>query len=87
MLTAIATKAEQNEFNQIVSDTLTIDEYTAWLKIQQDFQAKETKEKEQQLACVEAGGKAKTCADPHWCLYPSKLNTDECVWYKIKYGI
>ena len=78
---------EQTEFNQRVAETFTIEEYAEWLKVRQTFQAKESKEKEQQLSCVASGTNPKTCVDPHWCLYPDKLNKDECVWYKIKYNI
>jgi len=85
MLIPIATKSEQT-FNEIVTDTLTFQEYTEWLKVQQKFQAKETKEKEQFLSCIEKGTNKKTCVDPHWCLYPSEFSKDECVWYRIKYG-
>lgn len=78
---------KNKKFNQIVADTFTIEEYAEWLKVQQDFQAKETIQKEKQLSCVSQGKNAKTCVDEHWCLYPNNLNKDECVWYKIKYNI
>ena len=78
---------EQKQFNQLVAETFTIEEYAEWLKVQQSFQAKETREKEQFLSCIEKGTNKKTCVDPHWCLYPNQLNKDECVWYKIKYDL
>ena len=86
MLIATATNANK-EFNNIVAETLTIEDYSEWLRIQQSFQAKETREKERFISCIEKGTNKKTCVDPHWCLYPDKLNKEECVWYKIKYDI
>jgi len=84
MLTPIATRSEQT-LEQIVADTLSFEDYAEWTAIRQSFQAKETQTKEQFLSCIEKGTNKKTCVDPHWCLYPNKLNNDECVWYRIKY--
>jgi len=80
-----ATKPKQT-FEEIVADTFDFEEYAEWTAVRQKFEAKANKEKEQQLACVAKGKKAKTCVDPDWCLYPSNFNKDECVWYKIKHG-
>jgi len=80
-----ATKPKQT-FEEIVADTFDFEEYAEWTAVRQKFEAKANKEKEQQLACVAKGKKAKTCVDPNWCLYPSNFNKDECVWYKIKHG-
>lgn len=80
-----ATKPKQT-FEEIVADTFDFEEYAEWTAIRQKFESKENKEKEQQLACVAKGKKAKTCVDPDWCLYPSNFDKDECVWYKIKHG-
>ena len=77
----------QKKYNQLIADTLTFEEYAEWLSVQQKFQAKETQQKDEFLSCIEKGTNKKTCVDPHWCLYPSNLETDECVWYKIKYNL
>ena len=78
---------EQKEFNKIVADTFTFDEYANWLLVQQKFEAKESLQNKQIKSCIKSGTDKRTCADPHWCLYPSNLETDECVWYKIKYNL
>ena len=78
---------DQTPLEQIVAETLTFEEYAEWLKIRQKFEAKANKEKEQQLACVANGTNPKTCVDPHWCLYPDKIDTKECVWYRVKYKL
>ena len=74
-------------FEEIVADTFTFEEFAEWTAIKQKFEAKTNKEKEQQLACVAKGKHAKTCVDPHWCLYPSNEKKDECVKYNIKRGL
>lgn len=78
---------EKKTFEEIVADTFNFEEYAEWTAVRQKFEAKANNEKEQQLACVAKGKKAKTCVDPHWCLYPDKLDKDECVWYRIKYSL
>jgi hypothetical protein len=80
-------KEKKLTFEEQVAETLTFEEYAEWLALRQKFEARENNEKEQQLACITNGTNPKTCVDPHWCLYPTKLNTDQCVWYKIKYDI
>jgi hypothetical protein len=80
-----STKSKQT-FEEIIADTFDFEEYAEWTAVRQKFEAKANKEREQQLACVAKGKKAKTCVDPNWCLYPSNFNKDECVWYKIKHG-
>ena len=74
-------------FEEIVADTFTFDEFAEWTATRQRFEAKENKDKEQQLDCVAKGKKVKTCVDPHWCLYPSNFDKDECTWYRIKYSL
>lgn len=78
---------EKQTFEEIVADTLTFEEFAEWTANRQKFQAKENKEKEQQLACVAKGKNPKQCVDPDWCLYPSNEKKDECVKYNIKKGI
>lgn len=78
---------EKQTFEEIVADTFDFEEYAEWTAVRQKFEAKANKEKEQQVACVAKGKKAKTCVDPHWCLYPSNFDKDECVWYRIKYNL
>lgn len=73
MLIATATNSyADKELNRIVVDTFTMEEYFEWLKVQQQFQAKESTQPD---------------VDPHLCLYPQNLEKDECIWYKNKYGI
>lgn len=81
-----ATKSKQT-FEEIVADTFDFEEYAEWTAVRQKFQAKENKEKEQQLACVAKGDHVKSCIDPHWCLYPTNEKKDECVKYNIKQGL
>ena len=78
---------EKQTFEEIVADTLTFEEFAEWTANRQKFQAKENKEKERQLACVEKGGHPKQCVDPDWCLYPSNEKKTECVKYNIKRGL
>ena len=78
---------EKQTFEEIVADTFTFEEFAEWTANRQKFQAKENKEKEQQLACVAKGKNPKQCVDPDWCLYPSNEKKDECVKYNIKKGI
>jgi len=82
----IIKQSEQTPFEQIVADTFTFEEFAEWTAIRQKFQAKQTKENERQLSCVEQGGHPKQCVDPNWCLYPTNFDLDQCVWYKIKHG-
>ena len=74
-------------FEEIVADTLSFEEFAEWTTIKQKFEAKANKEKEQQLACVAKGKHAKTCVDPHWCLYPDNEKKAECVKYNVKRGL
>jgi len=74
-------------FEEIVADTLSFEEFAEWTAIKQKFEAKSNKEREQQLACVAKGKHAKTCVDPHWCLYPDNLKTKECSSYRRKYSL
>jgi hypothetical protein len=78
---------EKQTVEEIVADTLSFEEYAEWTAIKQRFQARETKENERQLACVEKGEHPKQCVDPNWCLYPSNENKSECVKYNIKHGL
>lgn len=78
---------DQTPHEQIVAETLTFEEFAELTKIKQKFEAKANKEKEQQLVCVANGTNPKTCVDPHWCLYPDKIDTKECVWYRVKYKL
>jgi len=78
---------EKQTFEEIVADTLSFEEFAELIALKQRFQARETKENERQLACVEKGGHPKQCVDPHWCLYPSNEKKDECVKYNIKKGL
>ena len=78
MLTATAINAEQQTFNEIVADTLTFDEYAEWLSINQKFEAKETRQKEQFTSCMESGKDSRFCKDPHYCLYPKHENEQIC---------
>lgn len=55
-------------------------------EISREFDRKQAKELDKFVACVDRGTDARTCRDPHWCLYPDKFDTVECVWYKIKVG-
>lgn len=84
LLLSLNSWADQT-FEEIVADTLTFEEFAEWTATKQKFEARANKEREQQLACVAKGKKAKTCVDPHWCLYPDNLSKDECAWYRIKY--
>lgn len=78
MLTATATNAEEQTFEQIVADTLTIEEFAEWTVIRQKFQAKESYQKEQFIACIESGKDKRLCVDPHYCLYPKHEKADIC---------
>ena len=78
---------DQTPFEQIVSETLTFEEFAELTKIRQKFEARENNEKDRQLTCVAKGGHPKQCIDPHWCLYPSNENKAECVKYNIKHGL
>jgi hypothetical protein len=51
-----------------------------------EWDKREALERDQFITCVANGTDQRTCRDPHWCLYPDKFNTKECVWYKIKQG-
>lgn len=77
MLIATAINAEQT-INEIVADTLTFDEYAEWLSVKQKFQAKETRQKEQFISCIESGTDKRLCTDPHFCLYPKHEKADIC---------
>ena len=77
MLIATAINAEQT-INEIVADTLTFDEYAEWLSIKQKFQAKETRQKEQFISCIESGIDKRLCTDSHFCLYPKHEKEDIC---------
>lgn len=79
-------QGEQTPLEQVVADTFTFEEFAEWTVIRQKFEARENKEREQQLACVAKGKNPKICVDPNWCLYPANFDKDECVWYKIKHG-
>ena len=78
MLTATATKAEEQTIEQIVADTLSFEEYAEWTAIRQKFQARDTQEKEALLSCIESGIDAKFCKDPHYCLYPKHEKEEIC---------
>lgn len=69
---------KQKEFNQIVAETFTIEEYAEWLKVQQKFQAKESQYKEQFISCIESGKDKRLCKDPYYCLYPNNENENIC---------
>ena len=69
---------KNKEFNQLVADTFTIEEYAEWLKVQQKFQAKESQEKEQFISCIESGKDKRLCKDPHYCLYPAHEKANIC---------
>ena len=83
----IVKQGDQSPIEQVVSDTLTFEEFAEWTAIRQRFEARANNEKERQIQCVIKGTNSKTCIDPHWCLYPDNLNKDECVWYRIKYDL
>lgn len=55
--------------------------------VKEKFELEKNFERDRQLACVANGTNPKTCMDPHWCLYPNKLDTIECTWYRVKYKI
>ena len=78
---------KDKEFNLLVADSFTIEEYAEWLKVRQSFEAKETKYQAKLSSCMKNGTDERTCKDPHWCLFPDKFNTNECVWYKNKYNL
>lgn len=78
LLTLTLTATNANEFNQIVADTFTIEEYAEWLKVKQSFQARETKEKERFISCIESGTDKRLCTDSHFCLYPDNEKADIC---------
>lgn len=80
----IVDQRDTTSFEQIVAETLTFEEFAELTKIKQKFEAKENKVREEQMQCVAKGGNAKTCVDPHWCLYPDKIDTTECTWYRVK---
>jgi len=69
---------KDKEFNKLVADTFTIEEYAEWLSIKQKFQAKETRQKEQFISCIESGIDKRLCTDPHYCLYPKHEKADIC---------
>ena len=69
---------KDKEFNKLVVDTFTIEEYAEWLSVKQKFQAKETRQKEQFISCIESGIDKRLCTDPHYCLYPSNEKANIC---------
>lgn len=81
----IVKQSEDQTLEKIVAETFTNDEFIQWLETRDRFNTQEKEKNDQQLACVVKGGNVKTCVDPHWCLYPDKLSTDECFWYRTKY--
>jgi len=83
----IVKQGDQSTIEQVVADTFTFEEFAEWTAIRQKFEAKANKEKEKQLACVAKGKHAKTCIDPHWCLYLDNEKKAECVKYNVKRGL
>lgn len=51
------------------------------------FELQTQRDKDNFVSCIDKGIDSKTCLDPHWCLYPDKINTNECVWYRTKYKL
>jgi len=74
----IATATNASEFNQIIADTFTIEEYAEWLKVKQSFQARETQEKERFISCIESGTDKRLCSDSYFCLHPDNEKADIC---------
>lgn len=71
--------------NSVFANIDTVDEVV--LKdLAQEWDKREALDRDQFITCVANGTDQRTCRDPHWCLYPDKFNTKECMWYKIKQG-
>ena len=83
----IVKQSEDIPIEQIVKDTFTPKEYADWQASREQWEKRTKEENDQQLACVAKGTNPKTCVDPHWCLYPDKLDTKECLWYRVKYKL